>query len=162
MYRMLRKSRYYRKSLSSAEQPKTSTIGTVDSPLKPQEASELNESSYNYAPQVLEFAKKEKISKESLDQMIRRAARVTSDLGNRRFHQYVFLQEGDDILRMGLLPVAIDCNHPKDRPLQRNEFVVFEECLTCGQQVKMIRKNPDQQAFMEELNARRTGFTGPT
>jgi RecJ-like exonuclease len=81
-------------------------------------------------------AAKQGVKLQQLQDMVGRSARVTHELGNRRFHDYVFMIEGNRVLSMQhLVPVddivedeiIYRCVACKDT----GHLIVFDECPHC-------------------------------
>lgn len=96
-----------------------------------------------YSPRVLKFADAEKITLDELRDMLKRAARVTLNTANRRYHQYLFMvqdgvvtwagkttdQQEARILDNKAAKATID--EPPPQPQRPEEFLVYEVC-GCG------------------------------
>jgi hypothetical protein len=83
---------------------------------------------FEYEDKVLQCAEYYDLSREKLDTMVAGAARITHDFGNRRFHDWLFLVEGNHVIKMRKLASM----PPQDTiKLQPNEFICWEDCELC-------------------------------
>lgn len=64
--------------------------------------------------------------------MVRQAAPCTSDYGNRRYHDFVFQIEGNDIVSMYDIKDGLFVTKREQRAtLQDDEFIQYEDCEDC-------------------------------
>lgn len=88
---------------------------------------------YRFTPSVTAYAKRRGIDPNALQDMVQRAAMVTHEQGNRRFHEWVFLIDGQLVKWMAPFASStqkdkINRNHPHPGP---GEFLVWEPCEEC-------------------------------
>jgi hypothetical protein len=78
---------------------------------------------------IKQVQSEEGISDEELNEMVRAAAPVTHENGNRRFHHWLFKVEGDILISMCRWDmVHRDLSHQRKGS---DEFLVTEECALC-------------------------------
>jgi len=84
---------------------------------------------FRFSNSVLEFAKRNGISALELERMLEKSAVITHELGNRRYHDWVFKLESVTVRFMS--PIT---EKPDRVPLEvagPGEFLVYEECEVC-------------------------------
>lgn len=113
---------------------------------------------FQLEPKVLQFAAARGIEEAEVLDMVVRAAKVTHKLGNRRYHQFLFMvQEGVVSLMTALEFDNAEAEwYSENSHLQpsEGEFLVYEECRKCeGEgckrcgntgQIRVIRRENDQ------------------
>lgn len=80
-----------------------------------------------YGPGVEKFLERRGLT-DKIGEYVERAARCTRTEGNRRFHHWVFETQGDLLARVTDLTTG---DASTSRPLQSDEFLVYEECPDC-------------------------------
>lgn len=112
----------------------------------------------NLSPQVLEFISLHGIRKEDFLGMVKKSAIATHAKGNRRYYDYIFLVEGEEVVSVSTLGLFNVDKKTFDKPntsrhntpTPQDTFLVYEECPKClGKgcafcekgEVKMVRKN---------------------
>ena len=91
---------------------------------------------YRFTPSVMAFAKRKGLDIHQLQNMVQKSALVTHENGNRRYHEWVFLVEGQLVKWMSPLAPSkekdtINRPHPTPGP---GEFLVWEDCDECNGQ----------------------------
>lgn len=87
---------------------------------------------YVYDDAVLKFASKNQVPVDALDNMLDRAARISHDQGNRRYHDWVFDVEGKIVKKMGNLQKGcFSAKIPSSQPMNPDQFIVWEDCEIC-------------------------------
>jgi len=116
--------------------------------------SQANDVKMEVTVSVLKYAEAQGITHLQLLDMVESSAKFSHELGNRRFHSWLFWIENNVVKRMiplakGVISGTLNRQVPVPGP---GEFLVYDECMDCEGvgcqkcddtgEVPVIRKNP--------------------
>jgi hypothetical protein len=79
---------------------------------------------------IITLAAEQGVKLQALQGMLRKSARITHPLGNRRYHEWVFMVEGNRVLDMGLIEDGPVVDYADDEPPPEEDLSIYK-CYTC-------------------------------
>lgn len=81
-------------------------------------------------PEVMAFAKTQGISLHQLEDMCQKAALITHEDGNRRFHNWIMLVKQGQLQRITDVRTGVSSDTLSAGP-KAGEFLMYDECPAC-------------------------------
>lgn len=92
----------------------------------------MHNKDFHLTEEVIEYLADHKVDLTAFLDMLAHSARVTHNNGNRRFHQYIFEVQGNEVFNVFNMDDNTTSDHECRRCKDTGKLPVFDECLHCN------------------------------